>query len=129
MGNLFTVIGKRIKDRKKNKEIFDNKYWKLSPIERMDYDNKLNIIKHETDVGFFTLTVGIAKGLFLVYFCTFLFYFLSGSNLSILEFGISIGVLLTTLLTIGMFMDLLMKYIFDNIYLKRFRELNKRFKL
>jgi hypothetical protein len=40
MTNIFERIGEHIENKKKRKEVFENKYWKLSAVERIDYDNK-----------------------------------------------------------------------------------------
>ena len=93
MANIFQTIGNSIERKKKRKELFEKKYWKLSSSERMEYDLKkqeikdfylrglvtIDIFKIIIATAIFALSFGLAKGeLFLLISpikTIFLFYF------------------------------------------------------
>ncbi len=129
MTNIFEIIGKHIEDNKRKKELFDNKYWKLSPIERIDYDNKKERIEKENHWGFFPITISLVSLLITITLATLLFYFISGMNIAILIIGILIFSFFYSLLGFIFLFDLIFMFLSSNSRKKKKIELNKRFKL
>jgi len=62
--NIFNKIGNQIEKKKKDRKNFQDKYWKLSASERIDYDNKLKRINNSPYVFIFTAT--LLKGIFWI---------------------------------------------------------------
>jgi len=56
MENILEYLKRRKEDKKKVKRERIEKYWKLKPIERIDYDNKLNKIKKENGISVLYVT-------------------------------------------------------------------------
>jgi len=129
MENLFSVIGKRIEDRKKEKNIFENKYWKLSAIERIDYDNKKERIEKENYWGFFPITFCLIRLIIFIFLTSLLFYFISGMNLVILKLGILIFSTLASLFWLIIIIDLIGMFTNSSRIVREIIRLNKRFKL
>lgn len=134
--NIFKKIGNAIEKQKKEKERIENKYWKLSPLERMDYDQKIDRINYNSN-----------ESLFHFYF-TKLFLFLIGIWVIIvllMSFGANIEIIklierlrslsfpFAKLILIGIVADVLTFLInliyYDNNRSKKIKEINKRFKL
>ena len=127
MTNIFEVIGKHIEQRKKKKELFVNNYWKLSPIERIDYDNKIGIIDKETDYGIFPITFSLFKLLFFTALVHLYFYYMN--LLDLLKLTTTLLSALITIVSIAWIIDYLLSIYYSNKRTKRIKELNKRFKL
>jgi hypothetical protein len=127
MANIFEVIGKHIEKRKKEKEIFRNNYWKLSAVERIDYDNKVNKIKEETDYGIFPISFVCIKILLFVTLTHLFFYYMN--ILDFLELTTSLLMGLVSILIFTIFIDYFFLLFFSFNRTKRIKELNKRFKI
>lgn len=131
--NIFNKIGNIIEETKKKKEIFKNKYWKLSASERIDYDNRLEKIKKQSEVNFFHFTI---TKLFLIYIFiavifSFLAYFGINSTNEYIELLRPLSFLFLKLLYFMIVIDFILSLLFlfySNSKIK-IKELNKRFKL
>ncbi len=125
--NIFQKIGNRLEEDKKNKELFEKRYWNLTPIERIDYDNKRDRIE-KSFYGFFPLTLVCLKYLVissLLFISTF--YLIGSIELSNLFMNITL--ILFKTLSIGVLVDFICLIVSNNDVLNRIKNLNKRFKL
>jgi hypothetical protein len=120
-------IARRDKEFKKKKELRDNKYWKLSPIERIDYDNKLERINKYN--YFFDITLWFLKMIVIVCFGFLLLYFVSDKNLIIFSLGIKLITYLFELFILVFIFDVIITFTNCNYIIRLKKELNRRFKL
>ena len=132
MTNAFQRIGNNIEKEKLKKKKFKDRYWKLSPIERMEYDKKLERIEREWNTPAFSITKVVIKFLFVVTLLVILWSFGVGyslekiiNSLRILSFS-AYRLLLVAILLDCLFM--LVEISFNNSH-KKIKELKKRFNL
>jgi uncharacterized integral membrane protein len=126
--NIFNKIGNKIEEDKKKREEFTKRYWKLSPIERIDYDNKLNQIEKETHYGLLPITLQFLKG-FIFFMILFVSIFYLTGNIELSNFFMNISLIIGNFLVLSIFIDLLAGYFCSNDRIRRIKDLNKRFKL
>ncbi len=127
--NLFEYLGRRTREEKERKERIENKYWKLSPIERIDYDNKRKRVERENYLGFLPLTCLLVKIALYFVLGGLFFYYISGKELLFLKLGLNVGTTILYLLGWIIIGDVIIGMIFLSKKNKILRELNKRFKL
>lgn len=126
--NIFNKIENYIEESKQKKKQSEEKYWRLSAIERIDYDNKRDrILKNEYTL--FSLTILIAKVFFYsIIFIGILSFFSERLDLFI-PFGLLTIKLLFSILPLLLlfeFVIMVLDYMDTN---KQYKELKKRFKL
>ncbi len=126
--NIFNKIGNKIEEDKKKREEFTKRYWKLSPIERIDYDNKLNQIEKETHYGLLPITLQFLKG-FIFFMILFVSIFYLTGNIELSNFFMNISLILGNLLVVTILFDFCMGYLCSNDRIKRIKNLNMRFKI
>jgi hypothetical protein len=129
IGNLFEKVGKDVENSKKRKEVAINKYWKLTAIERIDYDNKRKSINENNHYGLFPLTLALIRLVIWIVLTTGLFYFISDRSELILEVGISVSSFFLFFLEIFILIDICMILFCSYEKSKAMKELNKRFKI
>jgi hypothetical protein len=126
--NIFQKIGNRLEEDKKNKELFEKRYWNLTPIERIDYDNKRDRIEKETYYGMLPLTLIFLKG-FIVFLLLFTSTFYLTGSIELSNLFMNISIILGNMVIIAILVDFLLSYISSVSYFNRIKNLNKRFKL
>ena len=126
--NIFQKIGNRIEEGKKDKELFERRYWNLTPIERIDYDNKRDRIEKETYYGMLPLTLIFLKG-FIVFLLLFTSTFYLTGSIELSNLFMNISIILGNMVIIAILVDFLLSYISSVSYFNRIKNLNKRFKL
>ena len=126
--NIFQKIGNNIEKDKKRKQDFDNKYWSLKSVERIDYDNHIGKINRDTELKFSNcLTWFITKIILFIMILLFFIGFykeISIINLIRLLIGAYFGIIFWIVL-----LDI---FIFFRVILDRGKmveKLNRRFKL
>lgn len=135
MTNLFQRIGNKIEKRKKERENFLNKYWKLSASERIDYDNKLNQIKKDTERNPFNFQTTKWASIAVLAPLVFIGVLIFGINYPLSKFiellrplSLKIGKLILTIFLLEIIYN-----IYGLIFTKDSKELilklNKRFKI
>lgn len=128
---LKKLIKKRNKEIKEQKNRIE-KYWKLLPSERMDYDVRIRRIYQSTSFGlkdsFSFLSIKLSFWL-MVFFSVFNYFF---NNLITSELIISEQSLILTLFSLivpFILLDIVLLIIFSFRRDKSIKELNKRFKI
>lgn len=132
--NIFQKIGNNIEKEKLKRKKFEDNYWKLFPIERIEYDNKLRKIESE-EIGFIPkfYTTKIYLGIIIFFtFILFGLYFSLDYDLNkYITFLRGISLQFMKSLMIAISLDFLIQFIglgLDKTGKKK-KELNKRFKL
>ena len=130
--NIFQRIGNRIEKKKEEEELMVKRYWKLSPIERMEYDQKRDRIIEQTNIHFLGITKFFILGVLGFSFLVFLISFGSGHTLNyIVNLFKPIAKIFPLFIVITLVLDYF--FIIINILFgerkKRIENLNKRFKL
>lgn len=109
------------------------KYWKLSPIERIDYDNKIKSIKERYNFNLFTLSIIKVSFWLMVFFCVFNYFFNYFFNnlidISLILSQQSIILFIFQNLWIFIIIDIMLLLICPKYRTEDIKELNKRFKL
>ena len=132
--NIFTKIGNSIEKSKEDKRKIKDKYWKLSPVERIDYDNQVKKIKenNKTD-SFFSITKMFLGA--IAFILIFLGMFAFGINYGFYNYLNLIKPLvlaMTKPLMIFFMLDVLIIFaeiIFSKETSTEIKKLNKRYKL
>ena len=125
--NIFNKIGNKLEEDKKKREEFEKRYWKLSAIERIDYDNKVDRIE-KSFYGFFPLTSICIKYFFIILILFVSTFYLTG-NVELSHFFRNITIILANFIWIFGIIDFVCLVASSDKNTKRFRDLNKRFKL
>ncbi len=127
--NIFTKIGNQIEERKKKRKAFKDKYWKLSASERMDYDNKVIMIKRDSDRNLsLPVTRSITKmTLVFIIFLSILSFSVSVPTNEFVEILRLVIRFFFNFLLFSLLLDLIIMFTEDSK--KQLKELNKRFKL
>jgi len=131
--NKLQRMGNKLEEMRKKEEKKKKRYWKLSPIERMEYDQKRDRINEKYNDNFFILTIAGIK-------VTLFFFFLL--SLLMIGGGYSIGAAMIMfkllafvfcrVIMIAIGLDIL--YVILDIFFgkrreKEIKKLDKRFKL
>jgi hypothetical protein len=135
MTNTFQRIGNNYEKRKEEKKKINEKYWKLSSIERIDYDNHIKEIEKDNEVYLgFPFTKFILGVLILMILSITLVAF--GTKMDFYKLiellrplSLEIGRLILILMTIDVFAFLVSLLTCENYKNKHINKLNKRFKL
>lgn len=132
MTNIFQKIGNSIEREKKEDQKKEKRYWKLSSLERIDYNQELEKIRKRSEVMVIPLTK-IVIGTFLI----LSFMFLLGSfgglySMSVLVYSLkTLSLNFSRLIGFAFIIDIL--YMIFNLIFnkqdKKIKELDKRFKL
>ena len=132
--NIFKKIGNTIEKQKKEKERIENKYWKLSPLERMNYDKKIDRINSESNEYlfsfYFTKFFLSLIGIWVIIFLLMSF----GTNIEIIKLIKILKIVsfpFAKVILFGIIADILTFFIGLIGYnrSKKIKEINKRFKL
>jgi len=130
--NRLQRMGNKLEEMRKEKERKVKRYWKLSSIERMEYDQKLDRINKENTISPLSLTIAGIKATVFIFF---LF------SLLILSRGYSIGTAIHLfklmafvfyrVITVTIILDILLVIldIFSGKREKEIKKLDERFKL
>ena len=129
--NIFQRIGNSIEKRRKEKERIRENYWKLSPLERIDYDQKLREIERIRTTYF---DIQVTKIILFLFGFSFILLFLLafGGGYPLGEFFNLLrpnSLLAAKYLLFGLGLDILIAIISLSKPDKELKELNKRFKL
>lgn len=127
--SLLESLITRNKEKKKQLEKSREKYWKLSSIERIDYNNHLRNIKEETEYSILPLTNMFIKWDLIGLFIITLFYYISGMDVSWLENGFNIFFIFYRLTILMIFVDIFLNFLYSYKRKKIIKQLKKRFKL
>ncbi|HUW43376.1 MAG TPA: hypothetical protein VMV95_00215 [Bacillota bacterium] len=125
--NIFQKIGNRIEERKKQQEMFKEKYWELSEKKRLDYNIQREIIS-SSRYFFGYLTKKLIKGFFYLAGFFFVLYLFSLEQL-ILSAGFKVLILFLPLFLISIGIDFIIFNVSIVVQENNIKELNKRFKL
>lgn len=129
--NIFNKIGNQIEKEKKEKKVFQNKYWKLSASERMDYDNRLERIK-KRKIPLLELTCTMFEVIIIAaLFVSFMAFTTSMPIDNLLDLLKSTFLTFIKVLKWVLFLDIiiLLRWLVRDDYKKMIKELNKRFKI
>ncbi len=128
MKNLFSRLGESIEKDKLDKKRVLSKYWKLNPIERIDYDNKIRDIKDANNYPGFFLTLFSMK---ITIFTTIIlmFYMIIFKDLNFItllrEFYMGFLEVIILAVILGLFFIIYSPFLTSI----EVRELNKKFNL
>lgn len=126
--NILQRIGNKIEREKLERKKRDDKYWKLSASERMDYDNKLDRIKKESYIPF-TMTIMLAKVFFyLIVFFGVSLFFIERLDL-FMSTGLEFVKTFFIFLPFVLIAEILLIILSINYTERKLKELNKRFKI
>ena len=131
--NRLQRMGNKLEEMRKKEERKTKRYWKLSPIERMEYDQKRDRINEKHHDNFFVLTIAGIK-------VTLLFFFLSSLIMIDGEYSIGAAMIMFKLLAFIFFRVIMIAIGLDILYAildiffgkrreKEIKKLDKRFKL
>lgn len=125
--NIFQKIGKEIEKRKKATQKFQDKYWKLSASERMDYDNKMQIIGKNSFHPLGIIKIYF-KGIFWIA-GFFLVFYLFSLEQSLINSGLKVLSAYLFAFPFVLIMGFIAYYFSEEWKTKVKKEIKKRFKL
>ena len=129
MTNIFQRIGNKLEKNKEEKKSILDKYWKLSTLNRIDYDNKINKIHNDYKSDFLLLTYTWLKGLLCIAIFLGAFGLIFNSLDTMLTTIRLIWKVLIQFIWVPIFMDVMLMFITPIVEERLIKELNKRFKL
>ena len=125
--NFFETLGRKIREIQTKLKKVEEKYWKLSAVERIDYDNKKKIIK-EDSYKLFNLTKIYLKLFFWIASFFFIIYLFTLEQ-EVIKAGAAFFIVYLSFIPFVIVIDCFLNYIFAVITDRKMNYLNKRFKL
>ena len=133
METFLERLARKDKERKEKKKKIEDKYWKLSSQERMEYDSKRSRIEKYWNYTFPILLIRTICLFSIIMFGLLVIYLLSDNHNLIHLLSLSLILvsfkLFMVILLMAIFIDILFMYYCLIKKDKEIKEINKRFKL